>query len=208
MRKLVMWNLQTLDGCFEGPALWDLALHETAWGKDLEKFSLEQAEEVGTLLFGRTTFEGMAAYWKNATGEIAEFMNSVPKVVFSRSLAAADWNNSRLVQGDACDEVAALKRETGKDLFVFGSAKLSDSLMRRGLFDELRICIAPVVLRDGTPLFKAGGPRQDLALLESRVLDTGAVLLRYATRPPAARAPDRAPPDPGSRRRVAPADPA
>lgn len=180
-----MWNLQTLDGCFEGPDLWDLTLHETAWGKDLEKFSLEQAEEVGALLFGRTTFEGMAEYWKPAEGPIAEFMNSVPKVVFSRRLEAADWSNSRLVRGDAGDEVAALKRETGKDLFVFGSARLSDSLMRRGLFDELRICIAPVVLRDGTPLFKSGGPRQDLTLLESRALDTGAVLLRYAMKTPA-----------------------
>lgn len=179
-----MWNLQSLDGCFEGPTLWDLDLHETAWGEDLERFSLEQAEEVGTLLFGRTTFEGMAAYWRPARGPIAEFMNSVPKVVFSRSLETADWNNSRLVKGDAGDEVAALKRETGKDLFVFGSAKLCDSLMRRGLFDELRICIAPVVLREGTPLFKAGGPRQDLTLLESRALGTGAVLLRYATKSP------------------------
>lgn len=182
MRKLVMWNLQTLDGCFEGPEPWDLELHATAWGKDLERFSLEQAKEVGTVLFGRTTFEGMAAYWKNASGETAEFMNRVPKVVFSRSLETADWSNSRLVKGDAGDEVAALKRQPGKDLFVFGSAKLCDSLMRRGLFDEIRICIAPVVLRDGTPLFKPDGPRQDLTLLESRALDSGAVLLRYAVR--------------------------
>lgn len=185
MRKLVMWNLQSLDGCFEGAKLWDLDLHETAWGKDLEKFSMEQAEEVGTLLFGRITFEGMAAYWKNASGAIADFMNAVPKVCFSQSLETADWNNSRLVRDDAGDEVASLKREPGKDLFVFGSARLCDSLMRRGLFDELRICIAPLVLRAGTPLFKPDGPRQDLTLLESRALDTGAVLLRYAMKTPA-----------------------
>src|SRR5690606_8165865 len=127
LRRLVMWNLQTLDGCFEGPNLWDLDLHETAWGKDLERFSNDQAKEVGAVLFGRTTFEGMAAYWKNASGKTAEFMNRVPKVVFSRRLETADWSNSRLVKGDAGDEVAALKRQPGKDLFVFGSAKLCDS---------------------------------------------------------------------------------
>lgn len=184
MPKLVMWNMQTLDGCFEGAQPWDLDFHDAAWGDELSRFSLEQAEEVGTLLFGRTTYEGMAGYWSTATGAIADFMNAVPKVVFSRTLRTADWNNSRLVSGEAADEVAALKEGSGKDLFVFGSAKLSDSLMRRGLFDELRICIVPVVLRNGTPLFKPGGPRQDFTLLESRPLGTGGVILRYATKAP------------------------
>lgn len=186
MRKLVMWNLQTLDGCFEGGQPWDLDMHQAAWGDELERLSLEQLEEVGTLLFGRTTYEGMAAYWRAETGAIADFMNRLPKVVFSRTLESADWNNTRLLRGDAAEEVAALKQETGKDLFVFGSAKLCDSLMRRGLFDELRICIVPVVLRNGTPLFKPDGPRQDLTLLDSRPLATGGVILRYAVKAPAA----------------------
>jgi dihydrofolate reductase len=186
MRKLVMWNLQTLDGCFEGAQPWDLDFHDAAWGDELARFSLEQAEEVGTLLFGRTTYEGMAGYWSTATGATADFMNTVPKVVFSRTLGSADWSNSRLVNGEAADEVAALKQGEGKDLFVFGSAKLSDSLMRRGLFDELRICIVPVVLRKGSPLFKPGGPHQDFTLLESRALGTGGVILRYAANAPGA----------------------
>ena len=186
MPRLVMWNLQTLDGCFEGAAPWDLSFHDAAWGEEVERFSLAQTQEVGTLLFGRATYEGMAAYWGTATGATADFMNAVPKVVFSRTLETAGWRNSRLVSGDAADEVARLKEGSGKDLFVFGSAKLSDSLMRRGLFDELRICIAPVVLRRGGPLFKPEGPRQDLALLEARALDSGGVILRYATKPPAA----------------------
>jgi dihydrofolate reductase len=180
MRKLIMWNLQTIDGYFEGAKPWDLDFHNAAWGDELERFSLEQAHEVGTLLYGRATYEGMASYWTTAKGATAEFMNSVPKVVFSRTLAEATWTNSRLVRGDAADEVASLKREQGKDLFVLGSAKLSDSLMRRGLFDEYRVCIAPVVLRNGVPLFKSGGQAQNLTLLESRALATGGVILRYA----------------------------
>jgi dihydrofolate reductase len=183
MRRLVMWNLQTLDGCFEGKAPWDLEFHEAAWGDELEQFSLEQAEEVGTLLYGRATYEGMAGHWTTATGPIADFMNDVPKVVFSRTLDAATWRNARLVRRDAAEVVAVLKRGEGKDLFVFGSAKLSDSLMRHGLFDEFRVCVAPVVLGSGVPLFKPGGSRQDLSLLEARPLATGAVILRYAAKP-------------------------
>jgi dihydrofolate reductase len=75
-----------------------------------------------------------------------------------------------------------MKRGDGKDLFVFGSATLSDSLMRRGLFDEYRLCLAPVVLGTGTPLFKPGAPRSDRRLLEARALDSGGVILRYAPR--------------------------
>jgi len=180
MRRLIMWNVQTIDGYFEGATPWDLDFHNAAWGDELERCSREQTREVGTLLYGRATYEGMARYWTNATGATAEFMNSVPKIVFSRTLEAATWTNSRLVRGDAADEVASLKREQGKDLFVFGSAKLSDSLMRRGLFDEYRICIAPVVLRSGVQLFKSGGPAQHLTLLESRALASGGVILRYA----------------------------
>lgn len=91
--------------------------------------------------------------------------------------------NGRLVRRDAADEVAEMTRGEGKDLFVFGSARLSDSLMRHGLFDELRICVAPVVLGTGVPLFKPGGPRQNLRLLQARSLATGGVILRYAAKP-------------------------
>jgi dihydrofolate reductase len=178
-----MWNVQTLDGCFEGKAPWDLEFHEAAWGEELQQFSLEQAKEVGTVLYGRATYEGMAKYWSTATGPTADFMNEVPKVVFSRTLDSATWKNTRVVRRDAAEEVAELKRGEGKDLFVLGSAKLSDSLLRHGLFDELRLCIAPVVLGTGVPLFKPGSPRHSLTLLQSRPLATGGVILRYATKP-------------------------
>ena len=179
MRRLVMWNLQTLDGYFEGKAPWDLEFHEAAWGDELQRYSHDQIREVGAVLYGRATYEGMASYWGKATGPTAEFMNDVPKVVFSRTLEEATWKNTRLVRREAADEIAELKRGDGKDLFVFGSAKLSDSLLRLGLFDELRICIAPVVLGTGTPLFKPGSPRQNLTLVESRPLATGGIILRY-----------------------------
>jgi dihydrofolate reductase len=186
MRKLIQWNLMTLDGCFDGAQPWQLDFHMTAWGPELEQFALDQLQQIGTLLFGRATYDGMAAYWKKETGAIADLMNSLPKVVFSNTLKAADWNNTRLVTGDAADAVTAMKREPGKDLYIFGSAKLCDGLMRRGLFDEYRVCLAPIVLDSGAPLFKPGVRRHYLKLLEARPLKTGAVVLRYAPGEPPA----------------------
>lgn len=178
-RKLIMWNLITLDGMFEGPEPWDLKAHEYAWGDELAQFSIEQGREVGALVFGRRTYEGMAAHWRNATGEIAEFMNAVPKYVFSRTLKSADWANSTLVKEDAGTAVARLKKEPGKDLFVFGSADLSATLIREGLFDEYRIGLIPVTLGEGSPLFKPGSKPMKMELLESRPLGERCLLLRY-----------------------------
>src|ERR1700716_3536678 len=97
VRKVIMWNLVTLDGFFEGPKSWDLDWHDSVWGEELERLSLEQAQTIGMLLFGRVTYEGMAGYWSSQRGEIADFMNAVPKVVFSRTLSKAEWSNTRLV---------------------------------------------------------------------------------------------------------------
>jgi len=99
MRKAIVWNMVTLDGYFEGTKPWDIEFHEYSWGPELERFALEQTKEVGTLLFGRRTYDGMAAHWSTATGKTADFMNSVPKVVFSNTIETATWSNTRLVKG-------------------------------------------------------------------------------------------------------------
>ena len=114
MRRVIMWNVMTLDGFFEGPRSWDLKFHDTVWGDELERISIEQLEAADLLLFGRTTYEGMAAYWSGATGTVAELMNAIRKVVFSRTLAKAEWRNARLVNGAAEEEVAKLKKGGGK----------------------------------------------------------------------------------------------
>jgi len=109
MRRVIVWNMLTLDGYFEGPNPWEIDWHEYVWGEDLERFSLDQAQEVGAMLFGRKTYEGMADYWTIATGEVAEFMNNIPKVVFSNTLETAGWSKTRLVKGSAEEEIARLK---------------------------------------------------------------------------------------------------
>jgi len=180
MRKLIVWNMMTLDGFFEGRDPWEIDWHEYGWGEELKRFSLDQAEEIGELLFGRKTYEGMASYWSAATGETAEFMNSIPKVVFSNTLETAKWSNTRLVKGNADEEVARLKQNDGKDVFIFGSANLIGSLMKKGLVDEYRIGLNPLVLGGGTPMFKPSDEQLRLTLLEARPMQSGVVLLRYA----------------------------
>lgn len=180
MRRLVVWNAMTLDGCFEGKSPWDLGFHETVWGDELEAFSLEQGKEIGTLLFGRRTYEGMASYWTTATGAVADMMNSIEKAVATRTLDKATWNNTRLLKGDAVEAVRGLKAEDGKDVYVFGSADLLASLLSAGLVDEYRVCVAPIVLGGGNPLFKSQDQRIKMRLVSARPLKTGGVILTYA----------------------------
>ncbi|HKB85205.1 MAG TPA: dihydrofolate reductase family protein, partial [Ignavibacteriaceae bacterium] len=142
MRKLIMWNVLTLDGYFEGEENWDLSFHELVWGKELEDFSREQLKSADMLIFGYTTYKGMAEYWikaaeDKAEGEIAQFMNKLPKVVCSRKLKTADWNNTTIVR-DAAVEIPELKQQGSGDMFVFGSGNLSESLMKAELIDEYR----------------------------------------------------------------------
>ncbi len=179
MSKLIMWNLMTLDGFFDGAENWALDWHQYAWGEELERMSIEQLRVADMLLFGRVTYEGMAAYWKTAQGEVATYMNSLPKAVFSRTLTSADWHNSTLLKGDVQKEVQALKRMGEQNIFVFGSGDLSATLLEHGLFDEYRLCVVPVVLGIGKQLFGRNLCRLRMNLLESRPLTSGSVLLRY-----------------------------
>ena len=183
MRRLVVWNVMTLDGCFEGTTPWALEHHESVWGDELEAFSLQQGNEIGTLLFGRRTYEGMADYWRAETGPIADMMNTLEKAVITRTLDAADWSNTRLLRGEAAEHVRSLKDETGKkDIFIFGSAELVATLLTEGLVDEYRICLAPVVLGAGTPLFKPDGIQKGFDLTRTDALGSGGVILRYECR--------------------------
>jgi dihydrofolate reductase len=125
----------------------------------------------------------MAAHWASAEGPVAERMNAIDKVVFSRTLPSAGWSNARLERGIAAEVVATMKQQGEGDLLVFGSAELSAGLVAAGLFDEYRIAMAPVILGTGQPLFGRGLEPRRLRLLEARSLATGGVVLRYAPSP-------------------------
>jgi dihydrofolate reductase len=175
-----MWNLITLDGYFEGENSWDLGFHELAWGKELEDFSIVQLKSADILVFGKTTYIGMADYWTKTTDEveIAKFMNEIQKVVCSTTLKSTNWNNTTILT-NAVAEITKLKTEGNGNMFVFGSGNLSESLMKAGLFDEYRLCIAPVLLGKGKLLFNEGILYQKLKLVETNPLSTGGIILRY-----------------------------
>jgi dihydrofolate reductase len=125
----------------------------------------------------------MAAYWKTAEDtaerEVAVLMNKIPKLIFSRTLKSVDWNNSTLVNGNSSAEISRLKQQGDRDMYVFGSANLSETFINDNLFDEYRIGISPVILGSGRPLFPKGISLRKLTLVSSQPLSTGGVILTY-----------------------------
>lgn len=181
-----MWNVITLDGYFEGQKPWDLDFHSLVWGKELEGFTTQQLESADMVIYGTNTYKGMADYWTTAEveaaeGEKAKLMNKVPKAVCSSTLKNVDWNNTVIIN-DALAEIPKLKAQGDGNLFVFGSGTLSESLMKASLFDEYRLCIAPVFLGKGRRLFNEGLQYQRLKLVETRPLQTGGVILKYGAK--------------------------
>jgi dihydrofolate reductase len=182
MRKLIMWNVVTLDGYFEGTKAWDLGFHQTVWGDELEAYTVEQLETADMVVYGGKTYHGMAEYWTNAKDDPkAEYLNTMPKVVCSATIETPEWENTTIVR-DAVKELPSMKEQGDGNMFVFGSGELSESLMKADLFDEYRLCVAPVFLGEGKRLFKEGLPYQKLKLLQERSLQSGGVILMYSAR--------------------------
>ena len=179
MSRLIMFNLVTLDGFFEGAKSWELDWHQIILDKEFERFAIEQLLAADRLLFGRITYEGMAAYWSSAQGEIADLMNSLPKVVFSRTLKQPAWSGTSLAGGDTVAEVRKFKQGGARSSLVIGSGKLSQALTADDLFDEYRLLMVPIILGSGRLLFEHGLPRRKMKLLEARQLSSGGVILRY-----------------------------
>jgi len=182
MRKVFLFNMTTLDGFFEGPNR-DISWHNV--DDEFNEFAIEQLNEVDTLLFGRVTYQGMASYWPTEfaisdDSVVAGLMNSLPKIVFSKTLDQAEWNNSRLVKENVVEEVLKLKGQPGKDIAIFGSSDLAVTLAIHGLIDEYRIIVNPVFLGHGTALLKGIKDRLNLKLLKARTFKSGNVLLYYA----------------------------
>ena len=176
-----MWNVVTVDSCFEGERPWDLSFHQLVWGPELEAFSIVQLEEASALVFGKNTYKGMEEYWANADAtepKVAPLMNNITKIVCSKTLKNAIWNNTIIVR-DAVSDIRRLKQEDGGPMFVFGSGTLSESLLNAGLFDEIRLCIAPTILGKGRHLFTDINEQRNLKLLETRSLENGGVILKY-----------------------------
>ena len=181
MGKLIVSNLMTVDGMFAGPK-GEIDWHNV--DEEFNEYAIGMLESAGILLFGRVTYELMANYWPTEDGIaddpiVAEKMNSLPKVVFSRTIEKADWNNTRLVKENLAQEIAEMKRQDGKDLMILGSGTIVQQLAMLGLIDEFRLIVNPVILGAGKPLFKDVDKKINLELLETKTFQSGNVLLRY-----------------------------
>jgi dihydrofolate reductase len=186
MRKLVLQLAAiSLDGyiCEEGTEFWrsfgPVALPPAPDDDEYEDYFLTTLRRAGTHIMGRVTYESMAQTWPTSTDPVAAIMNGIPKVVFSRTLASADWPESRIARGDTAREVARLKAQPGGEIVAHGGARFAQSLARHGLVDEYRLYVHPVAVGTGTPLFTDVGRPQGLRLTFSRVFQCGVLALVY-----------------------------
>jgi len=178
MRRVVLQMGVTLDGYVAGTG------REGDWGlpaehPDVQAWKVASLRQVGTHIMGRVTYEEMAGHWPGASGPYAEFMNTLPKVVFSRTLTAAGWDGSRIARGDLAEEIGALKDEAGGEIMAHGGAAFVQALSRLGLIDEYRLVILPVALGSGLPLFKDLTKPLRVDLAEARTFPDGTAIHVY-----------------------------
>ena len=176
MRKVFFQMMVTLDGYIEGPNPWEIDWHVV--DEDFDRYVADTLGSIDAILLGRTTYEGFAQYWPTSQDAEAPAMNELEKIVFSTTLDKVEWSNSRLVTGDAAEEVRRLKQQAGKDLAVFSNS-LGASLAPHGLIDEYRFFVNPIVLGGGTPVLKGIKDRLALKLLKTEPLGSGVVVLYY-----------------------------
>jgi dihydrofolate reductase len=181
MRRVTVFNLVTVDGYFAGKD-GDISWHNV--DEEFQELAEEASNSGDTLLFGRVTYELMAGYWPTEEAikddpVVAAGMNKAEKIVFSRTLAKADWNNTRLVKGDMISEVRKLKQQSGKDLTVLGSGSIVSQLAQAGLIDEYQILLNPVAIGGGKTMFEGIKEKINLRLTKTRTFSNGNVLLCY-----------------------------
>jgi dihydrofolate reductase len=189
MRELMVTTFLTLDGVMQAPGgpgedddggfahggwsvnYWDDTMSQVMAGATSTPFAM---------VLGRRTYDILAAYWPNAPEEAGgKVLNDATKYVASRGRPALPWSNSVLIEGDAADGIAALKREDGPQLQVHGSANLIQTLLRHNLVDRFRLWVFPVVVGSGKRLFADGTTPAGLKLVDSTVSSTGVMIGTY-----------------------------
>lgn len=196
MRQIIMWNQVTADGFF---AAEDGGLDWVVHDVEVQRAGIAGMPNTGALLLGRKTFEMFAGFWPRVLDApdmrdphggpsspellaFARFLTDVPKIVFSRTLTAPAWQNTRVVRELDARELAAMKRDSGKPFLILGSASIVRQLTRHELIDEYQFSVSPVLIGKGRTLLGDLDTRTNLALVESKAFPSGTVLLRYARR--------------------------
>jgi dihydrofolate reductase len=182
MRRLIVFNSVSVDGYFvdmKGDMSW---AHNS--DPEFNAFVSDNASGGGELLFGRITYNLMAGYWPTPIARkndpvVADGMNRLPKVVFSRTMDKASWNNTRLVKGDLVAEVRKMKKEPGPGMVIMGSGSIVAQLVEERVIDEYQVVLIPVVLGKGRTMFEGVKEKLGMKLVSSRVFGNGNVFLCY-----------------------------
>jgi dihydrofolate reductase len=182
MRKLIVFNMVSLDGFFvdgKGDMSW-AHKNDAEWNT----FVSGNASGSGLLVFGRITYQLMASYWPTPMALqnspiVAKGMNEMPKIVFSRTLDNISWSNTKLIKGDLAAEVRKLKQESGPDMVILGSGTIVSQLAQQSLIDEYQLAVSPIVLGKGRTLFEGVKEKLDLKLRSSRTFGNGTVFACY-----------------------------
>jgi len=184
MRKLIVFNHISLDGYFVD------ANGSMAWAKmdnndpEYNAFVAGNASGDGSLLFGRVTYELMIKYWPTPMAKqhdpvVAEGMNNMPKVVFSRTMDKASWNNTTVVKGDLVTEVKKMKQQPGPGMAILGSGTIVSQLAAAGLIDEYHVVVNPIILGKGRTMFEGVKEMRTLKLTKTRSFKSGKVFCCY-----------------------------
>jgi dihydrofolate reductase len=183
MRNLLVFNSVTVDGYFtdkNGDMSWAHKQDDPEWNA----FTAENAKSGGELLFGRVTYDLMASFWPTPAAakmfpEVAEGMNKSPKVVFSRKMDQASWNNTRVIKGDLAEEIRKLKQAPGDGLVLMGSGSIISQIALAGVIDEYQMVVNPLALGKGRTMFEGIKDQLNLTLASTRAFKNGNVLLTY-----------------------------
>ena len=182
MRKLSVFNQVSIDGRFvdaKGDMSW-AHKNDVEWNEYVDR----NASGGGVLVFGRITYQMMAGYWPTPMAAsndpiVAQQMNRLPKIVFSRTLETAAWQNSTLLRGDLVEEMRRLKNEDGDDMVIMGSGTIVSQLTEQGLIDQYQIVVVPVILGGGRTMFDGVTRRPALRLTQTRSFSNGNLVMQY-----------------------------
>lgn len=177
MRKVSASLFITLDNVVESPHEWSFDLFDGDMSDEMQR----QLDLQDTALLGRVTYQEWASYWPTAEDGFKDYINPVPKYVFSNTLTSVDeWENSFLVRGDTSEAIRNLKEQSGKQIGVSGSPTLVNSLLQLDLLDELILCIYPVIAGKGQRLFQDFSNVKRLKLVDSKHTQSGVMIVTYA----------------------------
>jgi len=177
MRKIIVSTMVSLNGVMNNPQNWSFDY----MSDELRKYISDQLWAADTMIMGRVTYEGFAAAWSSRAGadEFADRMNALPKFVASRTLKEPLTWNANLFKGDIAQAAKDLKAQSGQDILQYGAGELTQTLIEKGLVDEIRLLVYPVAIAgEGGYIFDKL-PRTDMKVLDTRVFDTGVIAVHY-----------------------------